>query len=310
MQQERESLCDAVERALTESAGTQALLDAAREWWAEEQERGRSRDLLPEATLQRWPCLSAWGWLVPSSDREERISADDEQSSAAGVQRETATDLAYRCLMPRGLGRVLTKEQASSSSDDEEEFATFRDLDVAEAEASALLIKRRALSATFYVTVVLAAGLRRLRWACAQKLSAWCELRALQETWLSAADAAPAPAVENAQLEQLPNMASRENVLNQRFSAWATSQQGQGVVAQLRWLIPTQEVLVSRIRSEIGASGAGVNQIRRACEPWGIPVREADGITWGCGRPRWTDVTLMLQTQCTCDGAAGAPVHR
>jgi hypothetical protein len=306
----RERVQDAVELALAHGGGGQAMNDAACAWWADEVERGGVRDPLPSPTLRRWPILSAWLWLAQAPARERRISADDTESSSAGVRRETATDLAYRCLMPVGLGRALLPDTDDSGSGDEEDFATHWQLDAAVEEAAVTNAKRMRLRRAVYITTVVAAGLRRMRWEYAQMIDAWFELRMLSDGDTGGHHPV-APPAEPDVAAQAPSSVSRGKVLNARVNAWAQSPSGQDCIAQLRWLIPTHEVLVARIRAEVGAgSGAGADQIRRSCEPLGIPVRGASGIMWGCGYPSGEEAVSRLQGSCTCAGVVAANANQ
>lgn len=92
---------------------------------------------------------------------------------------------------------------------------------------------------------------------------------------------------------------------------WIASLPGQEVVRELRWLAPTHATLVQRVRIAVGRpTGAGEWQIRRVCEPCGIPVRGNGETTWGPGYPTWAEAAQLWLVPCSCTAGdnAGEPM--
>ena len=86
-----------------------------------------------------------------------------------------------------------------------------------------------------------------------------------------------------------------------RFSAWCSTPAGQGVLQQLRWLAPTQPILVARLQAELGTVPASsqalwvsISQFRR------VPIRTGTSLSWGF-HLSWDDAKALLHTRCTCD---------
>lgn len=146
---------------------------------------------LPAAARARWPILSACRWFVTMAAREELYSQEDNESSRQGALLEGAVDLAYRGIMPRVLRQALCAAECAhavpASPGSEEEFATGREIDAAEAEAAEVGRRRGSLPNSVRITTVLVAGLRRLRWEYARLTDAWCNLRVIRNS-LNAAD--------------------------------------------------------------------------------------------------------------------------
>ena len=86
-----------------------------------------------------------------------------------------------------------------------------------------------------------------------------------------------------------------------RFSAWCSTPAGQGVLQQLRWLAPTQPILVARLQAELGTVPASsqalwvsISQFRR------VPIRTGTSLSWSF-HLSWDDAKSLLHTRCTCD---------
>ena len=248
--------------------------------------------------------------------REAAIGADVGGHSAHGTGLEGAVDLAYRCAMPRALGYALCRgpgpplaaEDPGSDSDGGEEYATLAEPEAAAAEAS----RREATLARYRpavgVTTVLALGVRSLRGTFAELVGRWKQLAAVEEFSLQrppvVVDPAGPPLARPAHAPVRP----RYLVLRSLLDQWAATPGGARAISSLRWQVPTETVLVARIRSELPPSGASDGQILREVGPLGIPVRGPDGPRWGHGFASWDAARASLSSPCCCPDVA-APLE-
>jgi len=93
-------------------------------------------------------------------------------------------------------------------------------------------------------------------------------------------------------------------VLRSLLARWADTPRGAHAVSMLRWQVPTEAVLVARIRSELAPTGASNGQILSEVGPLGIPVRGPDGPRWGHGFASWDAARASISSPCRCPGAA------
>ena len=86
-----------------------------------------------------------------------------------------------------------------------------------------------------------------------------------------------------------------------RFSAWCSTPAGQGVLQQLRWLAPTQQILVARLQAELGTVPASSQALWVSLsQSRGVPIRTGTSLSWGF-HLSWDDAKSLLRTRCTCD---------
>ena len=86
-----------------------------------------------------------------------------------------------------------------------------------------------------------------------------------------------------------------------RFSAWCSTPAGQGVLQQLRWLAPTQPILVARLQAELGTVPASSQALWVSLsQSRGVPIRTGTSLSWGF-HLSWDDAKSLLRTRCTCD---------
>ena len=316
----REIWLDAMEGELSSLLSLNEWLVLATSWWSDEQEAGRGyhKSSLDAASTNRWPILSAWRWCVSMPDREALYAEEPQGHSSHGVSLEGACDLAYRGIVPRALGKALDAHDMVvgaappvHSDSDGEEYATLAQPEQVEQEVMKITARQKRCCNAIRVTTVLLLGLRKMRAEYAQMISAWCELQKLASS-LSTPVAAPVPPAGNAPHPQAAPAIPRAILLSSILQEWLTSQEGLSVIESLRWLAPGPSTLVARVRSEMGIpTGASSQQVLRACEPLGIPVRTAEVISWGSGLPAWSDAREEWQIPCACAGAPhGQTIHR
>ena len=168
---------DAVESEIQLIAPAADFIDAAELWWADEEARGRGhhRAAVSLEDTRRWPILCAWRWFVPMPEREAVYGRDEGGRSAGGTLREGANDLAYRCVMPRVLGKAICRlavgaprpseagEEAEVTDEEAEEEATFRQREALERGFSRRQQVAYNLRHVVKVTTSLALGLRFIR---------------------------------------------------------------------------------------------------------------------------------------------------
>jgi hypothetical protein len=285
---------DLVEQELLRCAPEAVLIEEAAVWWAQEQDSGRLPGSVHNESQARWPTLSAWRWLVPVPTREEDIGRVIE-SSAPWTLPQGPSDLAYRGVIPRGLGKAVVSgangrlELGNDNSSDSsgEEFATRREHQAADRETQARRRLAVKLGPGIQVTTVLLLGIRKLRAEHAERINAWRELRECS------ADSEFNPHIAPTLGGQTP--------LEVRIGDWAGSPQGGLVVARLRWAVPPVDTLASWLRSEFGPMrGSTQLAIRAATRALGIPTREGGAVCWGPRLPNWLDIKSAWQRRCRC----------
>ena len=156
---------DVVEAELARWAGATELTHKAEDWLARVVEQsGQVVGTVPVEAVIRWPLLSAWRWLVPIPEVEERIGRDIEHS-VTGCRLEGAADLAYRAVMPHELGAAIcglcsVETEMPAQEHLAEEFATSWDQQLLASEAA---IRQRALAKHMPAVKVTAALLLGIR---------------------------------------------------------------------------------------------------------------------------------------------------
>ena len=241
-------------------------------------------------TSQRWPVLSAWRWLVPSSSEIEVFGAEVNGSSRETTRLEHGHDLAYRGIMPQELGRALKRlageESANVSSvldDDDEQFGSSVCINAAaEEHKSSLSHLDVHVGAAAGPLRLLVMGLRAVRAEYLKRIQVWSE--AVHAALHTAVDpvAAPPPAVAT-----------------DGFVLWLASATGRECVRELRWLGPTRRVAVQRVRQEYRA-GLSDNRVVRQLSASGVPFLDQDDLCWNvCDHP-WGVCRAALQRVCQC----------
>ena len=300
----QESVRDMVEAELAQNAMGPILIAAAVSLWERESEHGFTAPVAPPAVAARWPILSAWRWLVPIPEVETFIG-DSLNQSADGARRETHVDLAYRGVLPWGLGRALCAPSAHGGAiagvHDEQADGAGRDEEFATQSQAASTCqesqRRRQLWRThapaLRVTTALVLGLRKLRAEYAERIAAWRELYTSEEVRLE----------DNG--GPIPHLGEAGQSLAERLGAWASTPAGRVTVAQLRWsLLPVAAASV-RIRADFGpriASDDG--RLRKILSALAIPTLQGGGASWGERFPEWEMVRATWQSRCLCAGAA------
>ena len=99
-----DQLRDDVESDLRLLDPRHSLTEAATTW---RRHCGSAPPPPPAASQACWPILSGWRWFVPCPSQESLLFVDVDESSATATSRELGSDLAYRGILPRCLGRVL-----------------------------------------------------------------------------------------------------------------------------------------------------------------------------------------------------------
>ena len=135
-------------------------------------------------------------------------------------------------------------------------------------------------------TTLLLHGLRAIRYHYATRMSFFISCVKLH---MHQPEAVPHPLVPAARSP------------SDRFSAWCSTPAGQGVLQQLRWLAPTQPILVARLQAELGTVPAS-SQARwvSLSQSRGVPIRTGTSLSWGF-HLSWDDAKSLLHTRCTCD---------
>ena len=135
-------------------------------------------------------------------------------------------------------------------------------------------------------TTLLLHGLRAIRYHYATRMSFFISCVKLH---MHQPEAVPHPLVPAARSP------------SDRFSAWCSTPAGQGVLQQLRWLAPTQPILVARLQAERGTVPAS-SQARwvSLSQSRGVPIRTGTSLSWGF-HLSWDDAKSLLHTRCTCD---------
>ena len=150
----------------------------------------------PAASQARWPILSGWRWFVPCPSRESLLFVDVDESSATATSRELGSDLAYRGILPRCLGRVLCELSephfARMEEGDCEAYATLRHSPAVQSELRSLETRAKPFFNAITLCQRLALGLRFVRAAYLARLEAWA---LLAQSSLPRVPAAPAEAI-------------------------------------------------------------------------------------------------------------------
>ena len=284
---------DEVEAELAACGDPAELVAAGAAWWGQENDAWVIHEGVPEEAMHRWPVLSAWRWLVPTAGSETRCSGD-VTLSAPGTRAEGPCDLAYRCVLPAELGRVLNGRaqdagavQGSEQGSSDEGYATGWEGKALAEEAEARTRARRRCVASIQVTTVLSLGVRKLRAEYAARIETWLRLRALVGHCV----------VGGATVcYHIPTPGANSRVVN-----WATSEPGRIVISELRWRVLPREALLRRVRTELGGlrglrDGALVPLVQR----YGVPVLVAGSQSWGPTLPDWQEARAAWQFLCAC----------
>jgi hypothetical protein len=284
----RDAVCDAVERELISQATAANLTRAADSWWLDMEDRhGFQRPVAPpRASRHRWPVLSAWRWLVPILIVEEQLDAS-VYSSVRGVRLEGPADLAYRCLLPKALGRALICH-GREVPDTPRENAESQPREEVSRESAQRLRAATLLAGPIRVTTMLLVGIRKMRAELSVRMSAWRELRTLE---------IQPPAVPVSNSVHLPVAGSASTVI----ASWASSLVGSASILHMRArLLPLSAVLArTRIECRIPA-GSSDRAVVSILGPMYIPYRQGESVGWGDGRRSWDVVRSFLQRPCQC----------
>ena len=112
---------------------------------------------------------------IPS--RESLLSVDVDGSSATATSRELGSDLAYRGILPRNLGRVLCQLPEADfdrlMESNIEVLATLRHPAAVQSELQTMASRAKPFSQTLALCQRLALGLRFVRAAYLSRLEAW-----------------------------------------------------------------------------------------------------------------------------------------
>ena len=287
---------DAVELELTRARAVDDLLAAARCWQAAEAENGKAEFFgdVPPATAGRWPILTAWRWLVPMPTREQLYGAEPRGRSEEGVRMEYAMDMGYRALMPRQLGKALCcpteADVEGVGVEATEDYATARQLGQAMEEQHGRSKAAREIWPTVRLTTLLVIGLRKIRAEYAQRTQAWIRLARLHS------QAQPAPAPNDEQPAQRPS--GRESL-----QQWCLTDGGRQTVRQLRWLAPTEQQALARIRVEVPTGRLVNGTILGVLQNAGVPVKQGGDLNWGTQHGQWSSAKQRLQQACDCADA-------
>ena len=170
-------LRDAIETELSAAATARALQEAAA---LRRNTAGDAPPPPPLASQQRWPILSQWRWFVPIPSREELLRHDVDGSSAPSAQKELGSDLAYRCILPRGLGLALCNstesELSSLEAADPEGYATLLQKTALQSELDCLARRYKPFLPAVFLCQRLALALRFIRSAYLQRIQVWAKL--------------------------------------------------------------------------------------------------------------------------------------
>ena len=89
-----------------------------------------------------------------------------------------------------------------------------------------------------------------------------------------------------------------------QLETWAGSASGRGVVRELRWQAPSVNVLMARLRAELGSLGEGQPaHALQVCAQLGIPTLVGDMLTWGSHHVDWEDARAAWQVVCSCSAS-------
>jgi hypothetical protein len=289
---------------LVRVGSAEMIIGAATEWWTAEGDRYRQPAVVPRELARRWPVLAAWRWLLAIPTLEDQLAGSILRSDI-GASREGPTDLAYRGILPRGLGQALTlagrgDDGGIGDEGQQEEYALSRSIGQANREAAC---RRRAwgrYAGPISVTTALLLGLRKLRYEYARRADAWVNLRerevGLSEIQRRGSGAPGAQSVVGGPLAE-------------RVAMWAVSPSGRGVLAQMRWRIATREAIVERVRGEIGSSSrqAEGRQLSDLVDSLVVPRRLGEQISWGPRLISWEEAWRRWQRRCSCCDDRGMP---
>ena len=237
------------------------------------------------------------------SDREVIYGEDVEGSSKHAVSREAGADLAYRGVIPRGLGKCLRMHAVPSRPQEDdvfpEEFATAGSPDAYTAEAQEVLGIHRMCWAPLRIASLLVLGIRKIRAEYAERIEAWRSLRRCALQIQSVGSSASSQSGVNATVRGV-----LLHTLQARVEVWAGSSGGRGCIRELRWECPTLSVLAARLRGELGGlGGASLAMVRNATGPLGIPTATDESIVWSFGVVGWEAVRAAWQKKCSCVGS-------
>ena len=285
-----DALRDSVETALTASQPSDSLIAAAAGW------RSRSANLLPGVPsledAARWPVLSAWRWMVAIPEREAFLTEEPRGSSRDSSRRAKGHDLAYRGVIPLALGKALCSLHHSEDADHllpPDTFATLRQPGLAADEVAASRSRASRIQPALMVNSLLLLGLRFVRSEFQQRLDAWITLaRTLLDNMHPAGDPQMVPFMPG-----VPQPAPG-------LQAWLRSPEALGLITELRWLVPTQDIVVNRIRAVNPGLRLGGEAIIAAVRASGVPILLHRIPSWGGVFPEWHTVKAALQVTCTC----------
>lgn len=212
--------------------------------------------------------LAAWRFLVPIPQRESYLSSDVGNSSRAAVQVELLFDLGYRAVMSLELGKALCGHDALLPQS--ESFSVLR---------SSAGVDKQQLAPAIHITTLLVMGLRRIRAEFAKRVQA---SRAVAV--VAYCPFVPIPPPDPA-------------VGPSPFARWLSTPGGQACVRELRWLLPTDSVVESRLRHEPGGVRVLSSAHLLALQACGAPPLWQQGLpAWGPQFCAWEDARAVLHT--------------
>ena len=220
-------------------------------------------------------------------------------SSAAGVALECPTDLGYRGILPRGLGRVLDSTQAELDpayvppTADDEEYATFRQPTSIIAESATRERVLQTKRASIWVASVLLLGIRLMRASFAKRIAAWRPLAAHAHgpSDQAAQTVIPAPSV----------VAGQRASVAGRFAEWRQSRAGKSEIQELQWrVLPLSAVLARVSRALHCLPGQSTAVLRHFVETLGIPFAEDGDIVWDRNGVTLSAMRILLTEPCMC----------
>ena len=266
----QELVRDVVEAELGVGGAGERLRVEADLWWASEAVAGRHAGDISAAAAARWPTLAAWRWLVPVREREELVGVD-VTSSAPGAAMEGPADLAYRCVMPRALGKVLDSQEGASlqvcASEEGEEYGTIHDAPTLEREAAARTRACAKRANAVRVTTSLLLGIRKLRAEYAVRIQAWRQLRELE------ACRQRREVHSNTASDSRQAQTAAPRSVGDRVRAWASTDAGRVVLSEMRGRILPFGAIVERVGRELRPAGARSRELRTAVDALVIPRR-------------------------------------
>ena len=217
---------------------------------------------------------------------------------------ESCSDLAYRGVLPGALGRFIKRAANESSSDMrgvpeplDELFSSSRDLSTAAEDVERSLSNLfSAAGAGVNVLRLLFLGLRSIRAEYLKRISAWADAT---EAALDAGTFVPA----------LPLPPPAAQPPDTRLLDWLASAAGLAFLRELRWLAPSMEVAVARLRGACRVPGYRPSdaRLRNLLVAAGVPSTHQGQLTWVVDGLAYVARSLLSHT-CNCPRILPAPI--